>query len=293
MLRVTGQDAAVFLQGQFTQELRRKSPSALIPAYGLWLSQKGKVLGDSWVLGVAETEFWIVSLFSPGRVLKERLEAYIVADDVGVEDLSGQYHGCMIGGSRAEEAGKAAGLERSAADGFRISDGRIIFSVDRGIPGSFEVLAPGDSHVQLSDARELSGDEMEAFRLDAGIVRVPRELGPGDLPQEAGLEDRAISFTKGCYLGQEVMARLRSLGQIRRKLHVVTGDVDVPPEALPVPLFQAGKRVGDLRSWIRPAGSLAGGGMAMVSLSALAPDRALTLAPEGAGAAELRIVRSL
>ncbi|HEX7632355.1 MAG TPA: folate-binding protein, partial [Lacunisphaera sp.] len=76
-------------------------------------------------------------------------------------------------------------------------------------------------------------------------------IGSGDLPNEAGLESVAISYTKGCYLGQEVMARLKNLGQVRRRLHVVHGR-GTPPRPRTA-LYQGDKKVGEIRS-IAPRG---------------------------------------
>src|SRR5882757_371348 len=83
LLRVTGEDAFGFLQGQFTNELRQPPGNA---TYGLWLNQKGKILADSHVLRVAEKEFLIASVAAPVAVIRQRLEDYIVADDVVLTD---------------------------------------------------------------------------------------------------------------------------------------------------------------------------------------------------------------
>jgi hypothetical protein len=113
------------------------------------------------------------------------------------------------------------------------------------------------------------------------VPAIPAEFGPGDLPQEAGLETVAISFTKGCYLGQEVMARLQAMGQVRRRLVRVAG-LGLAPAA-GVELLQAGRRVGELRAaehygtgWL---------GLAMVNLLGL--DRAAEICLAGGGAVSL------
>src|SRR5580693_9003555 len=86
-LRVSGADAAAFLQGQFTNDLREAQGETAV--YGLWLDQKGKVLADSFVRrGAAADEYWIGSYFSPGAAIGRRLEDYIIADEVTVEDAT-------------------------------------------------------------------------------------------------------------------------------------------------------------------------------------------------------------
>ena len=117
---------------------------------------------------------------------------------------------------------------------------------------------------QLAGWRELSADEMARRRIEAGIPAVPADLGPGDLPNEGGLEADAISYTKGCYLGQEVMARLKAMGTVRRRLvRVAWAGEEIL--TLPAALFLGARQVGELRS---AAPEAKGGaiGLAMVSL---------------------------
>jgi folate-binding Fe-S cluster repair protein YgfZ len=98
------------------------------------------------------------------------------------------------------------------------------------------------------------------------------------LPNEGGLEHDATSYTKGCYLGQEVMARLKSMGQVRRRLMRVEGPGAVPAE-LPVPFFVGGKKVGELRSAVRVGDGFVG--LAMISLLGMTGRPLLSFSPEG------------
>jgi folate-binding protein YgfZ len=106
---------------------------------------------------------------------------------------------------------------------------------------------------------------------------VPRDIGPDDLPNEGGLDAVAISYTKGCYLGQEVMARLKSMGQVRRQLLRVTG-AGAPP-ALPATLYNGPKRMGELRSAAADGESFVG--FALLSLLGLDRCPGLSYTPEG------------
>lgn len=123
---------------------------------------------------------------------------------------------------------------------------------------------------------EASAAEAEERRIRAGIPAVPVDLGPADLPQEGGLENVAISFTKGCYLGQEVMARLKNLGQVRRRLHVVRGPGMPPPPA--AALFQGGRRVGEIRSSTPTRDGFVA--LAMLALGNSEPGTALSVGSE-------------
>ncbi len=273
LLRITGADAEIFLQGQFTNDLRGLTPGGAV--YGLWLNQKGKVLADSFILrGTDEGEFWVVSYFSGADELRRRLEDYIIADDVSIENSTAGWSGVSLVGS-----GASAWLAAEAREG-RVFPGR------RTRGENWEWIFPNAALAtvrgQLAGGREIGADELERCRIADGIPAVPADIGPGDLPAEGGLDAEGISYTKGCYLGQEVMARLKNLGQVRRRLMRVRGGGTVP--AVPGKLTQAGRAVGELRSVIAEGGGFAG--LALVSLVNLQKDQPLALdaaATPGAG----------
>src|SRR5688500_12211805 len=94
-MQVIGDDAANFLQGQFTNDLRLLEGAAAV--YGLWLTLKGKVLADGFILrGRKPKEFWIGSYYSPAEVIRERLESFVIADDVVIEDVTTQWEGITL-----------------------------------------------------------------------------------------------------------------------------------------------------------------------------------------------------
>jgi tRNA-modifying protein YgfZ len=253
-LRVAGDDAASFLQGQFTNDLRPLP--GVRSVYGLWLTLKGKVLADSFVLrGTGVNEFWIGSYFSPAAAIRERLESHVIADDVTVEDMTDQWAGVSV-----LSVGTGATLAEPAVDVFVFPGRRERAETSECV---YRIAAGEPARISSGAVREIDRDEMERRRIAAGIPAVPVDVGPADLPNEAGLEADAISYTKGCYLGQEVMARLKSMGQVRRRLIRVGGTGDAIP-ARPAAVFAGARQVGELRSAARDG---AGGwiGLAMVS----------------------------
>ena len=144
---------------------------------------------------------------------------------------------------------------------------------------SWEWLYPvnGDEPADVLRASTVDFEGMERLRIEASIPSVPRDIGPDDLPNEGGLDHDAISYTKGCYLGQEVMARLKTMGQVRRRLMRLTGPVP-PPVDLPAPLFADGKKIGELRSVARTEHGFIG--LAMISLLGVTGRRLLSFSPE-------------
>ena len=274
-LWVTGEDALIFLQGQFANDLRKLMPGDA--AYGLWLNQKGKVAADSFVIRAGEEAFQLVSYESPAAELVARLESFIIADDVTVTDQTAGWSGVTI------FSDASPGEARSAlAEGF-------VFAGRRGVEASIEWVAPtaqiSATLPTLDLGAPLSAAEMEARRIAARIPSVPRDIGPDELPQEGGLEHDAVSFNKGCYLGQEVMARLHAMGRVRRRLVSARGRGELPP--LPAALYVGEKKVGELRTAVRERDEFAG--LAMINLVSAPADGRLSLAPEAAASVSVEI----
>ena len=286
-LSIRGPDANSFLQGQFTNELNRPIGSA---TYGLWLNQKGKTLADSFVLRRAADDFLVLSKFSPAAVIRQRLEAYIIADEVTVTDETSAWHAIDLWGPQAGQIAQSL-FGALPADGFfGHADGAILFRGRSSRENGFTLLCPAAgvtelfSRVLAGGATESDANAVATARITQGLPAVPADIGPSDLPNEGGLDEVAISFTKGCYLGQEVMARLKNLGQVRRRLHVVEGRGAAPPHGSEI--FQNGKRVGEFRSTARHGD----GFVAFTMLSLLNLNPAAGLSRSSDGPADLRIV---
>lgn len=277
---VEGPDANTYLQGQFTQELNRPPGMA---GYGLFLNQKGKVLADAYVLRLGRDEFGLVSFSLAAAKLRERLEAFLIADEVNLQDETARWARISVWGRNADVAvAKFAGV----APGIGAWHGQHNLRVFRErccADDHFELLVPQAEALGIGEALGAMGayradiDLAERDRISRGIVAVPADIGPNDLPNEGGLDEVAISYTKGCYLGQEVMARLKNLGQVRRRLHRVSGVGESPVAG--APLFHADKKVGEVRSVARDGDGFVA--MAMLSLVNLGEVRVLSLSPHG------------
>lgn len=283
-LRIRGPDSNTFLQGQFTQDLRMPVGGC---AYGLWLSQKGKALAESVVLRVAEQEFLVWAPRVTVAALRQRIEDYLIADEVEIFDATAEWPGASViwGESAADAVAKVVGTAPVT--------GR--FVVVAGMVGFRGRFSRGDNFVclaadalALTDAIAKTGaarsrrEALEAERIASALPVVPDDIGPNDLPNEGGLDADAISYTKGCYLGQEVMARLKNLGQVRRRLMVVAGRGEPPVPH--TPLRQGERQVGEMRS----SAPVDGGFVAMAMVSLVNFDRAAPLALADGRVLELR-----
>jgi hypothetical protein len=124
-----------------------------------------------------------------------------------------------------------------------------------------------------------------------GVPSVPKDAGPGDLPQEAGLDRHAVAYDKGCYIGQEIMQRLHTQAHVTRNLWQVSWDVKVTKKdgEEKVPLYVDDAEVGDLRTYV--ISETGGLGLAMLKNRAVVGVQALSFSPKGPKV--VRLMRNL
>jgi len=256
----TGPDAGSFLQGQFSADLSALTSGGV--RYGLWLDRKGRIEGDSFLLREGEEAFLAASPACSGETLARRLEAFVIMDEVEVRLAEEPWAGAVLWGEAIGAASEALGLSLPAKGGYsNLGGAAVAFWGRRGGGPTLELLGFGAEGAESVAALErrlrdcgttpLGAEEVAARAIEAGLPMPGREVGPGDLPQEAGLFEAGVSLDKGCYLGQEVMARLAAKGAVRRRLgrYWLEG-ADAPEESWGV-IDGEGRRVGEWRSWAR------------------------------------------
>lgn len=286
-LRISGADANTYLQGQFSNDL--SGPLGLV-RHGLWLDHKGRVQADSHLLRIGEREWLCFSDSSPGPALAAHLQRSIIADEVEVADETARWNGAVLWNVGPERRLAGLGLSVPTAERFVALPALIAFPTRAPRPGAVRLVWHVDAAARIpsqlqSDSREAGMADFERERILHGIPTVPRDIGPADLPQAGGLDRTSVSFTKGCFVGQEVMARLQSRGQMRRRLHVVRGTGTAP--AYRSALYQGGKSVGEIRTTAPDRGGFVA--LAMLTLAGVDPTRGLAA---GAAAPEdITIVR--
>lgn len=239
-LIVTDEDSADFLQSQFSNDLRPFEAGQC--TYGLWLDVKGKIVADSWVLCEGEEAFRVFSEHGDISLIKEKLENHIIADDVQLE-LGSKLYGLALMGE---------GVEGSAA----------LKAADFSFPGRrsgrpcYELIFSDEGARQVcleaADYEVVSKEWIQLEQMKSGLAQVYAEILPGDLPGEGGLVGDAVSLTKGCFLGQEVVARMHNVGRPQRGLYFLAGSGTMPEVPAQV-TNPEGKRLGDLRTCIGEA----------------------------------------
>jgi tRNA-modifying protein YgfZ len=196
--QMKGTDRCRFLNGQVTNDLSDPQPGHSI--YACALTVKGKLSGDLWVIPQPDSLFldWEKTL-----ALAARLERYIIADDVEIADVTEQFDLFHWIGTRIPDT-----LQNITSVSQRFRK-----------PG-FDLLAPKTSRTQILEALDepQSPETLDRYRIERGIPKWNAELTENVIPNEAGIESEAISYTKGCYVGQEIISRIRSVGHVNRQL---------------------------------------------------------------------------
>jgi folate-binding protein YgfZ len=201
--RVTGADRFRFLNGQITNDLRKASETNGVEA--CVLSSKGKLNAHVFLSTFGES-FLVDAEPDLRDTLRARLERYVIADDVQIEDVTDQFV-----------------LFHVLADASPLLEHSRIVSVRRFVRTGWDVwgeAAQRDAvHQQLSSVFVFTdSDAAEVMRIEQGIPRWGRELTEEIIPIEADLEPRTIDYEKGCYIGQEVISRMKMSGQTNKRL---------------------------------------------------------------------------
>ena len=246
--KVTGEDRLRFLNGQITNDLTGLRPGNTL--YACALTAKGKLCGDFFVTSTAEA-FYIDAALVLQASLLARLERYIVADDVAIDDVTNEFGLFHFLIPKLEEHARsnleaALAVFRKSFAIFESASNRFAISgIDLWYPLSEKSLI-----LERLGVKPCAPDEAENLRIERGIAAWGSELTEDVLPHEAGLQDRAINYTKGCYLGQEIISRIRSIGHVNRCLRglVPVGDLLLERGDKLIQGAQSVKQVGSITS---------------------------------------------
>ncbi|MFL5892391.1 MAG: YgfZ/GcvT domain-containing protein [Solirubrobacterales bacterium] len=219
-LVVRGADAAEYLQGQLTNDIEALEPSA--GCYTALLDRKGHMQADMRALHLSTGDLWLDTEPDAATAVERHLRMYSVGREVEVEDVSGEWSILSVIGPAAAEAAGTAPLSPEHAQRFYEREGIEILAVAADL--GLDLIVRADSAPELrellarSGSAEVTEAAAEILRVESGRPRFGREMTTATIPQEAGIDERAVSFTKGCYIGQETVARLHYRGKPNRHL---------------------------------------------------------------------------
>jgi tRNA-modifying protein YgfZ len=290
-IELAGADRQRFANAYLTCEVKSLTPGS--GAYGFLTSPQGRILSDVVVLAQEERLWMEVGQGQEGPIAAH-LKKYILADRVEVRPLADVVPVSLAGPRSTEILGAAADLPEAAwAHGQRTVLGTEV-RLQRGgpaVPWDYTLWVAAseaprliESLTALDGVRQAGFEALETLRVEKGIPRFGSDYGPDNFPQETGLEE-AVSYTKGCYLGQEVVARIHYRGGVQKLLRGLVFDGEAPP-APGTPLLAGGREAGAVGSVVRSPGLGRVVGLTILHRRAAEPGTRLELA--GGGTAEVR-----
>jgi len=248
-LRITGADATRWLNGMVTNSIQSLQPGE--GNYNFLLNAQGRIQGDCYIyreLGEGSATFLLETDKSQIETIHQLLDKFIIMDDVELKPAFEGKLGTLVVGSGALGTLDVAlmwpppSISIYQAEGF---DGCFVLALSK---DRFEVWADSWATNWMGDIeRRVSPEAIEAHRILSGIPKFGIDIRDRDLPQETA-QTHALHFNKGCYLGQEIVERIRSRGQVHRTFTAFTLTGELP--TLPAPLQAT------IAGQTRPAGEI-------------------------------------
>jgi len=263
-LRITGPDATRWLNGMVTNAIQALAPGE--GCYNFLLNAQGRILGDCTIYRDPAAEppaFLLESDAAQIDAIQAHLDHFIIMDDVELSPFTGDRTGILLAGPKAASILQRLGI--SAAQSAAISIQSVVWNknpldiiwINAPLVPIFELWSDLTTALELdralnsAGAASVSGESLEALRIVEGTPRYGIDIRntdkAHDLPQETG-QTRALNFTKGCYLGQEIVERIHSRGSVHRTFSgfILTGSLPAPGAELTAE--SAPRPVGELTS---------------------------------------------
>ncbi|HEX7059921.1 MAG TPA: glycine cleavage T C-terminal barrel domain-containing protein [Solirubrobacterales bacterium] len=229
-LLCSGPEAAEYLQGQLTNDIEALEPGE--GCYAALLDRKGHMQADMRVLRILSEEIWIDTEPEALEAARRHLEMYKVGREVEVVDVTAERAILSLIGPRSAEVAGTPPLPEHSCEAATIAGVECLAAGTRdGIDLIVEAAEAERVAEALLDAgaAAVAVEAAEILRVEAGVPRFGAEMSTETMPAEAGIVDLAVSFTKGCYIGQETVARLHYKGRPNRLLRGLR--LDALPEA--------------------------------------------------------------
>lgn len=256
VIRIAGRDARTFLQGLISNDIHHADGSRAI--YSALLSPQGKYLFDFFIVADGEA-LYLQTWRDDAAALAKRLSMYKLRSDVAVEDVSEDFTVRVLFGDGVATVLDGAAQRRTDAGSLMFADPRL--------PGAgvWILAKPGDADVDALGGETADAGAYQAHRIALGLPEQPHDLiKDKSILLESGFDELSgVDWKKGCYMGQELTARTKYRGLIKKRLVPVILDGAAAPGT---DITEDGRVVGDLRS---VAGTH---GIAMLRLAAIRSD---------------------
>jgi aminomethyltransferase len=254
LFSLTGRDRVRWLNGMVSNNVRDLAAGQGV--YAFVLNAQGQIQGDLYAFHRGESLVLEIER-SQVETLLPQLRRYIIMDKVEVEDLSGKTAGIGMAGPQCRRMLGELGLQLPELEALQLTEAswrETPITVVRGDNPSvenYEIWLPAEQREAAWEALVEAGavateaETLETFRILCGIPKFGQDIRERVLPQETG-QDRALNFTKGCYIGQEIVERIRARGSVHRKFVGFEVEGAAPPAGTKVQ--HEGKDVGEITS---------------------------------------------
>lgn len=218
-LLVRGAEAAEYLQGQLTNDIEALEPGE--GCYAALLDRKGHMQADMRVLRPTQEELWIDTEAEALGTALRHLETYKIGRDVLIEDVTTKRAIFSLIGPRSAELTGAPHLPEHSSEPIAVGG---IECLAVGTDLGLDLIVDSREGERLlailseAGAPQVGPEATEVLRIEAGTPRFGAEMDTGTMPAEAGIVEAAVNFEKGCYIGQETVARLHYRGKPNRHL---------------------------------------------------------------------------
>jgi folate-binding protein YgfZ len=262
-IRVTGADRRSYLQGLLTNDISALTPGT--GCYAAMLTAQGRMITDMRVLELGEA----ILLDVPRAVtsqIRDHLDRFIFSEDVQVEEVTASRAEIGVYGPEASRVLARCGTGASDALSVYASsrgtaagiEALIVRSDDYGVPG-FDLVVDASARdrvigaLSAAGAAQASAEDLETIRIESGRPLFGVDMDTDTIPLEAGIEDRAISRTKGCYVGQEVIVRVidRGHGRVAKRLVGLALDPSASVPTRGATITRDGRGLGQVTSAVR------------------------------------------
>jgi len=250
-LEITGADRQTFLHGFCTNDIKGLKPGQGCEAF--LTNIKGRVVGHGFFFATASA-VWFDCVAGQAAAVMAHLDRYLIREDVQFHDRTGDLAELYVSGAGAsdllmidEGLGRCGHIEREL-DGQRLHFRRVDLLGEPGFLISLPLSARDIVQSRLTQVGCTSGTALdwETRRIESGVPYYGQDITDEQIAQEAARTKECISFTKGCYLGQEPIARLDALGHTNRELRRIV--LDPGPDVEPGPIQADAQEAGMLTS---------------------------------------------
>jgi folate-binding protein YgfZ len=232
LIRVEGEDALQFLQGQLTNDMREVTEEH--SNLSGWCTAKGRMMANFRVFRMDDAFYLQTPQENLETVLK-RLRMYVLMSKVRIDDVSDELVRFGITGDCAEALLQEHFQQVPASQNGALVEGNTLLVRLPGLTPRYEIIGSADTLIRLwqdfeTQARPMSCSYWALQEIRAGIPTVFRETAEAFVPQMTNMQlIDGVSFTKGCYTGQEVVARMQYLGKLKRRMYLAHVDTDGTP----------------------------------------------------------------